>query len=680
MIAECSSLQPQLVREGQCSFYNESGIIFSQGNYHNDIECGLWRYIKNKGKDTSYFYQGVTVTPDSIYHDRLYVGIDNPVRISVCNIPNEKLRVTTSTGSIEGKNGNYIVRIQNAEVNDTFKIFEENKFLTKIWLRCLKIPIPEAYIGNAHSDCSPSREDILKAGCLTAKTTGYDVESKYRVVSFNMSFLQYGLYLDLASNGPCLTEKMKEIIKDRTKGKRILIEEVWAIGPDSVKKKISGIQIRFDLDDTKAELTTEQMKSKVQQLENIKITQEKLMLAQANKLNEAEITKEKALASAKENELAMVKQEQQMNEMKAEQLETKRKADEEKKEAAHKAELKQRAIVLYSVLAGLLIVLVFAGFVFRSLRIRNKQNKIIVAQKEVVEEKQREILDSIEYALRIQTAILPPTRIVKQYLENSFILYKPKDIVAGDFYWMEQKELENFRVGDLENEKSRDVNSKNQQITNSIILFAACDCTGHGVPGAMVSVVCHNALNRAVREFGLTQPAAILDKTAEIVIENFSKSEEDIKDGMDISLVSLKLDSSKSKVVQIEWAGANNPLWIVRGSPPPSFKEGVGVWSLEETKADKQPIGMNDDKKPFTNHTFTLNTGDTIYLFTDGFADQFGGETGEKKLTRKRFKELLLSIQNKSLPDQCIVLDNFIVDYRKQVEQIDDILVMGVRV
>jgi hypothetical protein len=131
-------------------------------------------------------------------------------------------------------------------------------------------------------------------------------------------------------------------------------------------------------------------------------------------------------------------------------------------------------------------------------------------QKTIVEEKNREILDSIEYALRIQTAILPPQKIVKQYLENSFILYKPKDIVAGDFYWMET--------------------------VNDLVLFATCDCTGHGVPGAMVSVVCHNALNRAVREFGLTQPAAILDKTAEIVIENFSKSEEDIKDGMDISL------------------------------------------------------------------------------------------------------------------------------------------------
>lgn len=286
---------------------------------------------------------------------------------------------------------------------------------------------------------------------------------------------------------------------------------------------------------------------------------------------------------------------------------------------------------------GLIIILGFAGFIFRSLRQRNKQNKIITEQKVVVEEKQKEILDSIEYALRIQTAILPPQKVVKQYLENSFILYKPKDIVAGDFYWMET--------------------------INDLILFAACDCTGHGVPGAMVSVVCHNALNRAVREFGLTQPAAILDKTTEIVIENFSKSEEDIKDGMDISLCAF---NPKTKTIQ--WAGANNALWLIQNN------------ELLETKADKQPIGMNEDHKPFTNHSFTLNMGDSIYLFTDGFADQFGGETGDKKLTRKRFKELLLGIQNKSMQDQGVDLDKFIVNYRKEVEQIDDILVMGVTV
>ncbi len=335
------------------------------------------------------------------------------------------------------------------------------------------------------------------------------------------------------------------------------------------------------------------------------------------------------------------------------ELKAKAKAEEDKIKAIAEVENKKQKLIIIFVCLGLLLVLVFAGFVFRSLRIRNKQNKIIVLkeketqrQKEMVEEKQREILDSIEYALRIQTAILPPQKLVKQYLENSFILYKPKDIVAGDFYWMETVEP----------------TTNNKQQTT--ILFAACDCTGHGVPGAMVSVVCHNALNRAVREFGLTQPAAILDKTAEIVIENFSKSEESIKDGMDISLASLNLET-----MELQWAGANNPLWIVRNNQ-----------QLEEIKADKQPIGMNEDSKPFTNHRFKVNKGDTIYLFTDGFADQFGGDNGEKKLTKKRFKEVVLSLQNQTLPEQGTALDKFINEYRKEVEQIDDILVMGVRV
>jgi serine phosphatase RsbU (regulator of sigma subunit) len=257
-------------------------------------------------------------------------------------------------------------------------------------------------------------------------------------------------------------------------------------------------------------------------------------------------------------------------------------------------------------------------------------------QMQIVEEKNREITDSIEYALRIQTAILPPQKIIKQYLEKSFILYKPKDIVAGDFYWMEN-------IGDL-------------------VLFAACDCTGHGVPGAMVSVVCHNALNRAVREFGLIQPAAILDKSAEIVLENFSKSEEEIQDGMDISICALN-----TKTKTLEWAGANNSLLL------------INTGQLTETKADKQCIGYNDNVKPFTNHNFNLQPDTSIYLFTDGFADQFGGQP-ERKLTKNRFRELLLSIQHFPIQQQANELNNFITNYKKEIEQTDDILVIGVRV
>ncbi len=286
---------------------------------------------------------------------------------------------------------------------------------------------------------------------------------------------------------------------------------------------------------------------------------------------------------------------------------------------------------------GIIILLIISERAKKAKKNITEQKRIIENQKHLVEEKNREILDSIEYALRIQTAILPPQKIVKKYLENSFILYKPKDIVAGDFYWMETFE--------------------------DLILFAACDCTGHGVPGAMVSVVCYNALNRSVREFGLKQPSKILDKTAEIVIESFSKSEEEIKDGMDISLCAYNI-----KTKQLEWSGANNPLWLLQSG------------EFKETKANKQPIGRNENCKPFTNYQFDLKTGDVIYLFTDGYADQFGGEAGKKKLTKKRFKEQLLSIQNLSMEEQGRTLDKFIVNYRREIEQIDDILVMAVKV
>ena len=309
--------------------------------------------------------------------------------------------------------------------------------------------------------------------------------------------------------------------------------------------------------------------------------------------------------------------------------------------------------ILYkSLLASILI------FIFTSIVLLRYVRIVLVFEEtslKIIEEKNNDIIQSINYALRIQTAILPSNDLINKYLRDYFILYKPKDIVAGDFYWME-------RVGD-------------------VVLLAACDCTGHGVPGAMVSVVCHNALNRAVREFGLTHPGSILDKTTEMVIENLSNNEEGIRDGMDISLCSLtydQLSNGDGPFVKLEWAGANNPLWIVRSSGS-TTKEGLNT-GFEETKADKQPIGRNEYSKPFTNHTITLNKGDSIYLFSDGYADQFSGDSEQKKLTKRRFKDLILSIQNKSLQEQRKALDEFIVDYGKGVEQVDDILVIGVKV
>jgi len=271
-------------------------------------------------------------------------------------------------------------------------------------------------------------------------------------------------------------------------------------------------------------------------------------------------------------------------------------------------------------------------------KVVEEQKKVVEEQKKVVEEKQKEILESITYAKRIQTAILPPNRVVKEYLKNSFILYMPKDIVAGDFYWMEN------------------IDDK--------IYFAACDCTGHGVPGAMVSVVCNNALNRALIEFGEREPGKIFDKTRELVLENFAKSDEEVKDGMDASLCALDVVTRK-----LQWSGANNPLWIFRKAQN----------SMEETKADKQPIGMGYEQQPFTTHHLNLDEGDIIYLFTDGYADKFGGEKS-KKLTKAKFREFLLSISSATMDVQRDELFQFHEKHKGNEEQVDDICVIGVRV
>ena len=265
------------------------------------------------------------------------------------------------------------------------------------------------------------------------------------------------------------------------------------------------------------------------------------------------------------------------------------------------------------------------------------QRDAIRKQHVELEEKTKEITDSINYAKRIQEAILPPISFVKENLPNSFIFYQPKDIVAGDFYWMESEE--------------------------GLAVFAAADCTGHGVPGALISVICSNALNRSVREFKRTKPGAILDKTLEIILEKFEKSEEEVKDGMDIALCTFE-----PKTRRLQYAGANNPLWIVRKNSN----------VIEEYKADKQPIGRYMKHVPFSTHETILNEGDTAYIFSDGYADQFGGVNG-KKFKSLNLKRLLISIHEEPMQKQHELIKKNFYDWMRHYEQLDDVCVIGFR-
>lgn len=296
----------------------------------------------------------------------------------------------------------------------------------------------------------------------------------------------------------------------------------------------------------------------------------------------------------------------------------------------------QQKLILIIVGIALIISVVLVFSVLKQYKEKKKANHIISEQKEVLEEKQKEIIDSITYAKHLQEAILPTEELIKEYLPQSFILYKPKDIVAGDFYWLEHKA--------------------------NLVFIAAADCTGHGVPGAMVSVVCSNALNRVVKEFNITDPGGILDKTRDLVLETFARSNKNVKDGMDISLCCINKTTK-----QIMWSGANNPLWYIENE------------ELKEITADKQPIGKTENPKSFTTHSLSLKSGNYVYLFTDGYADQFGGPKG-KKLKYKPFKELLIKNSNLSMNEQKLMLENAFNEWKGNLEQVDDICVIGIRI
>lgn len=264
----------------------------------------------------------------------------------------------------------------------------------------------------------------------------------------------------------------------------------------------------------------------------------------------------------------------------------------------------------------------------------------IEAQKQEIEVLLTHVTDSIRYAKRIQEAILPPPGFVRSILPNSFILYKPKDIVSGDFYWINQK--------------------------NGKSIFAAVDCTGHGVPGAFMTIIGHNGLNHAINSAADTHPALILDELNKEVTATFRQHAQEgttIKDGMDISMCAIDFQT-----LELEFAAAFNPLWLVR--------DGL----VQEITGNKFPIGeFIGETQKFSNHKIQLQKGDTVYIFSDGYADQFGGPRG-KKFMYRQFKNLILSIQPFEMERQKKILNDEIETWRGNLEQVDDICVIGLRV
>lgn len=273
------------------------------------------------------------------------------------------------------------------------------------------------------------------------------------------------------------------------------------------------------------------------------------------------------------------------------------------------------------------------------------ESNLQLAEKNVIiEEKNKDIRDSINYAQRIQHAILPKADRIAKVLSDYFILYRPKDIVSGDFYWHASVRTT------PENGNSR-----------PIVVVAAADCTGHGVPGALMSIVGSSILNQSLTSAAVNTPAEALM----FLNREMTKTLNTIKDGMDIALCAI--DPEK---MELQFSGANNPVYIFRAA------------QLIEIKGDKQAIGAdveNAEVKVFTNHVFKLEKGDCIYLFTDGYADQFGGPNG-KKFKYKQFQQVLAEIHSLNMEDQKRVLNDRFDQWKGKLDQVDDILVIGIRV
>lgn len=290
--------------------------------------------------------------------------------------------------------------------------------------------------------------------------------------------------------------------------------------------------------------------------------------------------------------------------------------------------------VINPVFTGLLI---FLGVkLFKTENIAFTQE--ISVQKIQLEEKNKDITDSIHYAKRIQRALFASDSLMQKNLPEHFIFYKPKDIVSGDFYWAEKKD--------------------------SGFMLAVCDCTGHGVPGAFMSLLGVSFLNEIAKGRNISKPDEVLNQLREEIIRAMNpEGTYSGKDGMDAVLCRFNFEK-----MELSFAGANNPLWIVRNN------------ILEEHETDNFPIGMHEGEiKPFTLRSAKIEKGNMIYLCTDGYSDQFGGPKG-KKFKPKQLKDLLASVSKEPLTEQKKLLENKFNEWKKELEQVDDVLLIGIRV
>jgi len=305
--------------------------------------------------------------------------------------------------------------------------------------------------------------------------------------------------------------------------------------------------------------------------------------------------------------------------------------------------IQKQKLVIIAAIVALLLLLGLAYFIFVNYKNKKRANELleeknikITAQRDQIAYQKKHITDSIHYAQKIQRAILPSMELFTDEIDH-FVLYKPRDIVSGDFYWVDK-------------------------VDNKQVIIAA-DCTGHGVPGAFMSMLGVSLLNEIIRNRNILEPHKVLNNLRSMVIDSLGQGQvgTEVKDGMDMTVTVIDFDNDK-----LYFAGANNPLYHIRNG------------ELTQYRADKMPVAIHEVMDQFNLVTVDLEKGDTFYTFSDGYVDQFGGPK-QKKFLSKNFRTLLLEIQDMDMIDQGKRLDEVFEEYRADVEQVDDVVVIGVR-
>ena len=432
-----------------------------------------------------------------------------------------------------------------------------------------------------------------------------------------------------------VTQQQKEIIEDQLakiadQKEQIRLQEVRLANLDrEIKNKEATIR-------QKETVLASQLKE---------IADQRILISkQVEEVNQQRMVLEKLEEGVKKKEQEIAKQTSQIEKQKGQIIDQIKQIEKQK-------------LISYFILVALILVTGLGYFIYINYRNKKKANEIleeknilitrqkdeIQEQKEIAENQRdqityqkKHITDSIHYALRIQRALLPSLELFTDEIEH-FVLYKPRDIVSGDFYWVNKKD--------------------------NLWIIITADCTGHGVPGAFMSMLGVSFLNEIVNNKHIHKPDQILNELRAYIIKALkqSESENGVKDGMDITVSAFDVITGV-----LEWAGADNPLFIVQNG------------ELIQVKGDKMPVAIHDIMEPFTLHTFKLNKGDTFYTFSDGYVDQFGG-SNQKKFLSKNFKDVIMNIQDKSMYEQGRKLDEVFEEWKKNVEQVDDVTVIGLR-